>query len=262
VPFPVATIGSPALVFGLGAFIIVLLLLAFVLRHARRTAADLRAPRFHTFASGAMPRWVEEKLAPLRDRFSTLGFRHLVSYTRESQRLNYTMVLVSNDDVTSVHLWVSHFRGLMRWLTILRGWRAFVNDMLILPRWALLTYHDADRLYESTPVDLSNMSVPGLTEYLQVPEATSAADALREHASGAKAFAARTGATQVAVTTVEQFLERERVLARQVADQMERVMATSYARPKEPRSRARLVILWLFLVLGFTVMWQFLSRGQ
>jgi hypothetical protein len=150
----------------------------------------------------------------------------------------------------------------MRWLTILRGWRPFLNDMLVLPRWALLTYHDADRFYESTPLDFSNMNVPGLTEYVQLPEATAPADALREHASGAKAFAERTGARHVAVTSVEQFLERERVLAGQVADQMERVIAASYARPKEPRSRARLVILWLFLVLGFTVMWQFLSRAQ
>jgi len=256
------SIGSTALGVSLGALVVLLLLLAFVLRHARRSAADMRAPRFQTFAKGAMPTWVEDKLAPLCERFSTLGFRHLVSYTRASQRLNYTMVLVSDDDLTTVHLWVAHYRGLMRWLTILRGWRSFVNDMLVLPRWALLTYHDDDRLYEATPVDLSNMNVPGLTEYLQLPEAMSAADALRQHASGAKAFAERTGAMPVAVTSVEQFLERERVLVAQVADQMERVIAASPARPKEPRSRARLVILWLFLVLGFTVMWQFLSRGQ
>jgi len=258
VPVHLDTIGSKALGVLLGAFVILLWLLAFVLRHARRTAVGMRAPRFHTFAKGAMPTWVEDKLGPLRERFSTLGFRHLVSYTRESARLNYTMVLVSDDDVTSVHLWVAHYRGLMRWLTILRGWRSFVNDMLILPRWALLTYYDANRLYESTPVDLSNMNVPGLTEYLRLPEATSAADALRRHASGAKAFAERTGATPFVVTTVEQFLERERVLVGQVANQLERVIAA----PKEPRSRARLAVLWLFLVLAFTAMWQFLSRRQ
>jgi hypothetical protein len=260
VPLHVAPIASTALVVLLGAFIILLLLLAFALRHAGRTAVDMRAPRFHTFAKGAMPAWVEDKLAPLQEQFSTLGFRHLVSYTRESQRLNYTMVLVSDDDVTSVHLWVAHYRGLMRWLTIFRGWRSFVRDMLILPRWALLTYYDDDRLYESTPVDLSNMNVPGLMEHVQLPEATSAADALRQHASGAKAFAARMGVTGIAITSVQQFLERERVLCGQVADQMQRVIAASHATPNKPRSGSRLVVFWLFLVIAFTVMWHFLSR--
>jgi hypothetical protein len=256
----VSTIALTLLAVLVGAVALLLSLAAYTTRHASRTVADMRQPRLHTFAEGAMPAWVEAKLAPLRARFSALGFRQLVSYTRESQRLNYTIVLVSERDHTSVHLWVARYSGVMRWLTFLHSWRSFVGDMLVVPRWSLQTYYDGDRRYESTPVDLSSMSVPGLTEHVQLPEDMSASDALREHASGAKAFSLRTGAVPFALTSVEQFLETERVLCGQVADRLQQTVASARATPRPLRPTPRLVILWVFLVLGFSAMWRFLSR--
>jgi hypothetical protein len=142
------------------AFVGLLGLSAYASWHARQTAASLRAPRFDTFAEGELPAWVERKLAPLRAQLLGLGFRPFLSYSRASRRLNFTTVLTSADGHTSVHLWVSRFSGLMRWLTILHSWRAFLGDMLVLPRYGVLTILDEDRRFESTPVDLANMNVP------------------------------------------------------------------------------------------------------
>jgi hypothetical protein len=234
--------------------------LAYATWHARRAASDLRASRFRTFAEGAMPPWVEGKLRSLREQFSALGYRYLVSYTRESSRLNYTIVLLSADGSTSIHLWVASFRGLMRWLNILNGWRPFINDMRLLPRWAIISHYNEDRRYESSSVDLSQMDVPGLMEHVPMPEAVPFAEAVRLHASGAASFAARTSARPVAITTAEDFFEMERVLCRQVAGQMQRLSTGAAASPKKRSSGTGLVIFWMCLVIGFTVMWHFVSR--
>jgi hypothetical protein len=66
-------------------------------------------------------------------------------------------------------------------------------------------------------------------EHLKLLVGTAPADALRLHDAGAKAFAARTSARPVPITTPEQFFELQRILGRQVADQMERVIATARA---------------------------------
>jgi hypothetical protein len=209
----------------IAAFLGLQALASYTLRHSRRTSANMRDPRFHAFPDGGMPAWVERKLAPLREAFGVLGFRPLLGYTRESERLNFTLVLVSESGPVTAHLWVARYSGLLRLLTILHSWQAFKNDLLVRPRWALLTEFDGARRYETTTIDLANMNVPGLMEMARVPEELPLAEALARHEDGARGFEVRTRAQTITLTSPEQFFELERAHCRNVADRMEQVLA-------------------------------------
>jgi hypothetical protein len=186
----------------------------------RRSMDDLASPRFHTFSWEQLPGWVRAKLGPLRAAFVDLGFRELVNYQRESERINYTSVLVSDDGSLTVHIWVAHFRGLRRWLTLLHSWRFFLRDMLALPRFALVTYYEGGRSFHSSPVELKTNHVPGETEFVTLPPDIRPSDALRLHDPGAREFGRRVATAPVALKTAAQFLENEREFCIRVAERI------------------------------------------
>jgi hypothetical protein len=221
-PFASGFVLTPRLLDGALVAIALVLWLSSRLRswlevRSRRRIADLEVPRFHVFGDGELPAWVERKLAPLRAAFRDLGFRELVTFQRESQRVNYSVVLVSDDGFLMVQVWVAHGRGLARWLTLLHSWRAFTRDMLALPRFAIVTCFDGMRRFESTPVQLGSATMPGQMEFATLPHDTRPVEALHLHGPGAVAFAGRHGARPVAVTTPEAFFELERALCAQLA---------------------------------------------
>ena len=186
-------------------------------RRAARTLADFESPRIHVLERSDLPRWIDRKLTPLRAQFVGLGFRELLSFSRESQRMNYSSVLVSADGLLCVHVWVARSSGLMRWLMLLHSWRAFARNMLALPRFAVITHFDGFRHYASSPVELGTVNEPGEMEFFTLPPGTSPAEALQLHEPGARTFMSRWDAKPVSLTSEQTFLEIERAHCAQIA---------------------------------------------
>jgi len=183
----------------------------------------LANPRFRTMAFAELPRWVGLRLANLRDQFLALGFRELVNYTWESDHLNYTCVLVSPDGSTHAAVWVSRHYGLMRWMSVFAGWPALKRELLVAPRYGLITDLPELRRFETSPVEiLAKSQVDGEMEFLIVPAATPLAEVMDRHRAAAGAFAARYGAAPILITTAEQLFDCERALTMRMAQKMRR----------------------------------------
>jgi hypothetical protein len=193
--------------------------------HARRAAEMMENPQFRVFEFTQLPPWVQGRLAGLRERFLALGFRELVTYTRLSQRTNYTVVLRSDDGETLVSVWVARYHGLMRWLVILNGWATFRRELAAEARYCLSTEFSATRRFGTSPVEiLAKAEVGGEMEFLIVPEEASLAEVVQRHSARARDFAARIGAEPLRVTTEGQFFEVERGIAARMARKLREVV--------------------------------------
>jgi hypothetical protein len=178
---------------------------------AHAGAAAMENPRFDVFAFEQLPADVGRKLGPRRAELIALGFRELVSYTWRSTRANYSTVLVSPDGRSLATVWIASHEGLMLWLTVLNGWRAFRRELLAVPRYALITEFPELRRFETSPVELlASLTNAGHLEFLIVDESTTVAEALRKHEHAAREFAARTGLVALAVETAEHYFDLER----------------------------------------------------
>jgi hypothetical protein len=186
--------------------------------HLREVIDAFENPRFSVVPFAELPAWAWRRLAPLQSQFVALGFRELVAYRRNSPRVNWSSILVSDDGCVFVHLWVARRRGLMLWLLLLRGWRVFLRDLLASGRYSLVCLYEGERRFVTSPVEiLENASVAGEREYVKTPSGSSFADARRFHDAGAAAFASRGHLVPVVVTTEEEFFGHERLLCAQVA---------------------------------------------
>src|SRR5437763_7955843 len=192
-------------------------LLAYVRVLSLKAAKHMEQPAFHVLAFRDLPAWVLRRISPLRDRFLALGFRDLVCYTRNSTRTNFSCVLQTADHEVNAVIWVAQHRGLMYLLIVLQGWRVFRRNLLAEARYGLTTEFPDGRRFETSPVDLSQATVPGQAEFLTVSEKASLAEALRQHRDAARAFAARYRLDVLRVSTQDDFFNVERALMARVA---------------------------------------------
>jgi hypothetical protein len=193
-------------------------------RRMEQGVADFENPRFTTMTFAELPPWVSAKLAHLRSELIGLGFRELVSYTRASERLNYTCVLVADDGEVVAHVWVARSKGLLFLLTAATlGRAALVRELRVAPRYGLITSFSDARRVETSPVEiLARSHVAGQQEYATVPETMPLAEALAKHRALARDFAAKQGAAPVRVTTEQQFFDTERALMIRLAEKLRR----------------------------------------
>jgi len=186
----------------------------------------LANPRFRTMGFAELPRWVGLRLTNLRDQFLALGFRELVNYTWESDHLNYTCVLVSPVGSSCAAVWVSRHYGLSRWMSVFLGWPALKRELLVAPRYGLITDLPGARRFETSPVEiLAKSQVDGEVEFLTVPASMTLAQVIERHAAAARAFAARCGAKPILITTAEQLFDCERALSARIAKKIQRDLA-------------------------------------
>jgi hypothetical protein len=193
-------------------------------RQLEQGVADFENPRFTTMAFADLPAWVSAKLAHLRSELIGLGFRELVNFTRASQRLNYTCVLVADDGEVVAHVWVGRSKGLLSLLNAaLLGWPALRRHLRVAPRYGLITSFSEARRVETSPVEiLARSHVAGSKEFATVPEAMPLAEALAKHRAFAREFAGRQGTAPVRVTTQEQFFDTERAVMAWMAEKLRR----------------------------------------
>ena len=196
-------------------------------RAAAASANDMATPQFTTMAFGELPAWVARRLAGLRDKFIALGFREITNYTRTSRRLNYTCVLVAPDGATTVEIWAARSRGVMLWVvTPLLGWSTFKQELLVSPRFGLVTHFPGARLFETTPVGvLARAHVDGQMEFSVVPETMPFTEMIERHREGMQAFAAKSGAQPIRIAAVKDLLECERDLSMRVAENVKRKLS-------------------------------------
>ncbi len=186
--------------------------------HHREVIVALENPRFSVVPFADRPAWAWRRLAPLQSQFVALGFRELVDYRRNSPRVNWSSILVSEDGHVVVHLWVARRRGLMLWALLLQGRASSREISLASGRYSLLSLYEGERRFVTSPVEiLENATVPGEREYVKTPPGSSFSDARRFHDAGAAAFASRGRLGTVAVTTEEEFFGHERLLCAQIA---------------------------------------------
>jgi hypothetical protein len=199
----------------------------------RRLVKELEAgqahfddPQFRTIPFADFPGWVQRGLGPLREQFAVLGLRELLSYTRRSDRLNYTTVLLSSDGHVVCHVWVGRSRGLMRWTWLFFGWAAIKREFLSQGRYGLITHFPGERRLETSPVELlARAHEPDVWEQHTVPPGASLEEAMRLHAGHVAAFAARVGCEPRPVLTEPEFFAPERACVLRVGARLRRQQA-------------------------------------
>ena len=207
----------------LGGVIAIRKLARSQLARLTKNVENFANPQFTTLDFSELPRWARRRFAGLRSAYTALGFRELVIYRRQSERLNYTCMLVTPDGLTLAHVWVARSYGAQRAFSMLMGWEAFKRELLVAPRYSLTTEYSGTRRFDTTMVEfLARSQVDGEIEFLIVPPEMPLAEVVEHHRAGAQAFAAKIGAPPMSITTAEQFFDCERAHIARAAKKLRR----------------------------------------
>ena len=125
------------------------------------------------------------------------------------------------DGLTVVHLWVARSFGARRAISMLVGWAALKRELLVAPRYSLVTEFSGARRFDTTMVEfLARSQIDGQIEFLIVPPEMPLAEVVQRRRAGAQAFAAKIGAPATPITTANEFFTCERAQMARLAKKL------------------------------------------